>query len=435
MKVLMLGSYFAKGGAGRAALRLAQALPLAGVDVDYRSIYPVHMNLYQKGRYLLRVLHDRLPALLLARKRIMFSSGAPRNPAAVKWINESDADLVHLHWVNGGGLAVADLALINKPIAWTLHDMWGFTGGCHYDAGCMGYQNGCGTCPQLNSTRDQDISYSAALEKSQVYGELDNLTIVGLSRWIAECAANSSALAGLPIRNLPNPIDTHTFRPEDKYAARTRLGLSQTRKIVLFGADAAVSDPRKGYEQLVAALKLLPRNDNPGLELAVFGSVAPEQGDGLGFKSTYFGRVGDEQLRALYSAADVMVVPSLQESFGQTASEAMACGTPVVAFGATGLLDIIDHKVNGYLAAPYRPASLAQGIAWVLSTSNYPQLCSEARKKIVETFASAVVASRYREFYLQCLQAAAALARPGLELPAAAEHSTFDATTFDATKP
>jgi glycosyltransferase involved in cell wall biosynthesis len=101
---------------------------------------------------------------------------------------------------------------------------------------------------------------------------------------------------------------------------------------------------------------------------------------------------------------DVMVVPSLQEAFGQTASESMACGTPVVAFGATGLLDIVDHKINGYLAKPFDTDDLKNGIEWVLNTPNYDELCKNAREKVLREFDSKIVAKRHIELYEEVLE-------------------------------
>lgn len=403
MKVLMLSSYHAKGGAARAASRLASALPAAGVTVDYRSIYARHMTPVQKLAYYWRVAHDRLPAYWRARRRIMFSAGSLGNADLVRQINASDADLVHLHWINGGALAVEDLNRINKPMVWTLHDMWAFTGGCHYDAGCGRFTQGCGACPQLNSEHAQDLSYRSATAKAVTYRRATNLTIIAVSRWMAEGARQSRAMSGLPIVTLPNLIDTQQFRPADRQQARTHLGLPASGKIIVFGADAAVVDPRKGYQHMLAALALLPVVMRENIELAVFGSASVGPALEHGFRVHHYGRVGDEQLNHLYNAADVMVVPSIQEAFGQTALEAMACATPVVAFATTGLLDIVDHQRNGFLARAFEPASLAEGICWVLEHNDPPTLRRAARQKVLDCFNSCAVALRYRQLYERCL--------------------------------
>jgi len=413
VKVLLVSSYRSKGGAARAASRLAEALAGAGVDVEYKSIYPKQMNTWQRLNYLARVAYDRVPALVVARKRSMFSSGALPNNRLIRLINESDADLVHLHWINGGGLSVDDLKHIHKPIVWTLHDMWGFTGGCHYDAGCNGFLSGCGRCPMLKSDNPADLSALGAEQKASAYALSENLTIVGLSRWMVDSAAKSFAMRGLAIKQLPNPIDVDVFRPEDRLLARARLGISLDTRLIAFGAVAAIGDDRKGFRQLIAALRLLNQQGHSNIELAIFGGSSSQHSLETHYKAHYFGHVScDEQLRDVYSAADVMVVPSLQEAFGQTATEAMACGTPVVAFSATGLIDIVDHKRNGYLARPFSASSLAEGITWVLDAEHSDQLRNQARSKAVSQFANERVALDYLALYKSCVSQTAPTPAP-----------------------
>lgn len=139
-------------------------------------------------------------------------------------------------------------------------------------------------------------------------------------------------------------------------------------------------------------------------ELVVFGSSAPQTPQGFKQKAHYLGQLHDDvSLRVLYSAADVMVVPSLQEAFGQTASESMACGTPVVAFGATGLLDIVDHQQTGYLAEPFNTQDLANGINWVLQHQSPDKLADNARQTVLVNFESSLVASKYIDLYREVL--------------------------------
>ncbi|NLO17471.1 MAG: glycosyltransferase, partial [Arcobacter butzleri] len=163
--------------------------------------------------------------------------------------------------------------------------------------------------------------------------------------------------------NLPNPIDTNTFKPFDKESSRELWSLPKDKKLVLFGAMGATSDPRKGFKELSKALSLI----NTDVEFVVFGSSKPQNASDFGFKTHYLGHLHDDvSLVTLYSAVDVMVVPSLQENLSNAVMESLACGVPVVAFGATGLLDIVDHQTNGYLAEPFESEDMACGIEWVL---------------------------------------------------------------------
>ncbi|PAA23217.1 MULTISPECIES: glycosyltransferase family 4 protein [Pseudomonas] len=403
MKILILNSYYDKGGAARAAVRLADSLERTGIDVEYKSIYPKKLKTSEKINLLYRVSFDRLPGLFSAKKRVMFSSGKPNNTNIVKYINDSEADLVHLHWMNAGGLSIEDISNIAKPIVWTMHDNWVFTGGCHVMWDCERYKLSCGKCPILNSDKSNDLSRKVAQRKKVHYSKLSNVTFVGVSNWIAECARSSDLLKNQNVAHLPNPLNTELFRPTNKRSARDLLDLPADKKLILFGASSATKDINKGYSILKKALDHIPQDTQ--IELVVFGNGQKETNDILGFKTHYFGHISDDEtLVSLYCSADVMVVPSIQESFGQTAAEAMACATPVVAFGATGLLDIVDHKKNGYLAKAYDSKSLAEGILWVLNSIHHEQLCTNARLKVLDSFESRVVAKKYIALYSSIIE-------------------------------
>jgi len=396
MKILMVNAHESKGGAARAARRIHDALSQVGVEVQFEYVYPQAMELRDKRRFLFRVLRDRLPALLTARKRVMFSAGFVANPALVAKINASDADIVHVHWINAGALSLADLLRIEKPIVWTLHDNWAFTGGCHVMWDCQRYTSGCGACPILGSDHLNDLSARLYRKKRLVYEKL-NITFTCVSRWLEVCARTSGLTHDQHIVYLPNMIDCKHFSPGDQGRERERLAIAPDRKVILFGANAALRDVNKGYALLLSALESLSADEN--IELVFFGEDSTLDHIG-GFPVRWMGHVADDAvLIALYRAADVMVVPSLQESFGQTALEAMACGTPVVAFAATGLLDIVDHRVNGYLAEPYVDCDIARGIEWVLKHPDRSALARAARVKAESCFDQRHVALQYLELY------------------------------------
>jgi len=174
------------------------------------------------------------------------------------------------------------------------------------------------------------------------------------------------------------------------------------------GTYFGTEDRWKGFPLLVPALQRLSKSGwQDKIELLVFGSSEPENPIDVGFKIHYLGRLEDEALAKVYAAADVMVVPSRYEAFGQTASEALACGTPVVAFDVTGLKDIVDRHQNGYLAKPYDSEDLARGIAWVLEDPDrHQQLCHSARLKVEAKFTLEVQAREYQKLYEEVWQAA-----------------------------
>ena len=398
MKAIFVNAYYGRGGAARAALRLADALRGLGVEVEYISVYPADMSILKKVKYLVRVLFDRLPGLIIAKRKVMFSSGGLSNSRLISYINNSDADVVHFHWVNAGSLSIDDVSRVTKPVFWTLHDIWPVTGGCHYSFECLRYTDHCGACPQLASDDPNDISSRVLFRKRTLFRSARNITLLGVSKWVSSVARDSSVARNTPVATLPNAIDTSVFFPEHQQEARLKLGLDSAVKIVLFGAIAATTDERKGFSELCAALGSLP--DDLDYQLVVFGADRlpglPETKRPIHF----MGHISDDSvLRSIYASADVMVVPSKQETFGLTAAEAMACGTPVVCFATTGLLDIIDHKVNGFAAIPYSTVDLASGICWVLKNESGLDFSKASREKIVGSFSYEVVAKRCFKIY------------------------------------
>jgi glycosyltransferase involved in cell wall biosynthesis len=209
-----------------------------------------------------------------------------------------------------------------------------------------------------------------------------------------------------PVAVVPNPIDTVRWQPIDQLLARQLLGLPQDCPLLLFGAIGGGSDHHKGFDLLLAALAHLRcEHSLEALQLVVFGQLAPQSQPKLGFPVHYTGHLHDDfSLRAYYSAADVMVVPSRQEAFGQTASESHACGTPVVAFNTGGLTDIVAHRVTGALADPFKPASLAHEIRWVLEDSHRrKRLGVSARSRAEQFWAPSRLAGLYSEIYQRVL--------------------------------
>lgn len=169
----------------------------------------------------------------------------------------------------------------------------------------------------------------------------------------------------------------------------------------MFGAMNGSSDPRKGFKYLSSALQKLHAED---IELVVFGSTEPRTPSSFKQPVRYFGHLHDDiSLRVLYSAADVMVVPSLQENLSNAIMESLACGTPVVAFNVGGNSDLIEHRKTGYLAAPFDADELAGGIDWVLTAENYAELSTNSHNKVLLEFDSSFVARRYIELYRDVL--------------------------------
>lgn len=415
MRILHLSTSQHAGGAAIAAYRLHRALLANSIQSELlvanrQNNEPFIVgptSLSHRIQQQLRTRIEQLPT--------RFRLSPPTTPFSINWTPKSFAknieriqpDIIHLHWVSGGLLAIEELARLKRPIVWTLHDCWPFTGGCHIIYDCNAFAGRCGKCPQLNSSRSFDLSRLTWLRKQRAWRNLP-MTIVAPSQWMAEQAKASSLLGDKPIHVIPNGLDTSLFKPFDQSDARDIWGLPQDRRLILFGAMSSTEDLVKGYDLLQLAIKQF-RNRllEEQCEFVVFGnhdgryvSKGPS-----GEVIHFLGQIREERsLRLLYSSADLMVVPSRQESFGQTVSESLACGTPVVAFDTSGPRDIVDHQTNGYLATPYSPNDFADGMAWTLAElERGSQLKQQARAKAVRAFDGAKVAREHQLIYEEIL--------------------------------
>ncbi|MBN2781673.1 MAG: glycosyltransferase family 4 protein [Campylobacterales bacterium] len=413
MKILLVNTSDIQGGAARAAYRLHKALLSSVVDSqmlvmnkssDDFTVQTMANTKIQKGLNKLRPTLDSIPVRFYKNKtKTLFSPSWLLFSGVVDKINEINPDIVHLHWICGGMMTIEDIKRIKAPIVWSLHDMWAFTGGCHYDEECGGYLKECGNCKVLGSGKANDLSRKIYNIKQKTFSKCENMTIVGLSKWLSQCAQNSTLLKDKRHINLPNPIDTTIYKPFDKEKSRELWSLPQDKKLVLFGAMGATSDPRKGFEELSKAMQKLDKNSD--IEFVVFGSSRPQNAPDFGFKTHYLGSLADDvSLVTLYSAVDVMVVPSLQENLSNAIMESLACATPVVGFDIGGNSDMIVHQKNGYLAKPFDTNNLADGIEWILNNDSYNELCTNAREKVMQEFDSVVVAKKYIELYREILQ-------------------------------
>jgi glycosyltransferase involved in cell wall biosynthesis len=409
MNVLLLSTSDITGGAARAAYRLHQGLQSLDVDsqmlVQYKSsddkTVTAPSTRLGEGTARMRVAFDALP-LKFYRQRddTTFSLQWLPNGIARKVI-QSEPDVINLHWTGEAFIQVETIAKFNRPLVWSLHDMWAFTGGCHYSQDCDRYTASCGTCPQLHSSKNRDLSRWVWQRKAKAWRNL-NLTIVALSSWLAKCARSSSLFKDLRVELIPNGIDTTKYRAIERQVARELLRLPQDKQLVLFGSLKVTSDKRKGFHLLQSALQDLSKSGwYDELELVIFGASQPANPPDFGFKTHYLGTLSDDlSLALVYSAADVFVLPSTQENLANTVMEAIACGIPCVAFNIGGMPDMIEHQKNGYLAQPYKIEDLAQGIAWVLENEErHQKLSHRSREKVEQEFTLELQAYRYLSLF------------------------------------
>lgn len=406
MKIIHLSHSDMLGGAARASYRLHHALLGSGVDsqmwVDVAGTGDCTVSGARNG--LAKGIHAFRAGLGGALTRMLQTGNASLHSpqvlpsCRVAEMNASDADLVNLHWVQHEMLAVSDVPRIRKPVVWTLHDMWAFCGAEHYSED-LRWKSGYRKDNRPAHESRFDLNRWTWNRKRRAW--TDPLEIVAPSRWLGHCAATSALMSGWPVTVIPNPIDTLRWQPMPLAAARQLLGLPQDVRLVSFGAIRGDRDHRKGFDLLLDALRLLhdARNVDP-IEFVVFGQLAPPQPPELGFPVHYMGHLADDwSLIALYSASDVVVVPSRQEAFGQTASEAHACGVPVVAFDTCGLPDIVEHLRSGYLVRPYDTSELAHGILHTIKESGPRGYRAHARWRAENLFSYPVVAKQYAALY------------------------------------
>ncbi|ENJ3970233.1 glycosyltransferase [Salmonella enterica] len=415
MKPLIIAQNDIVGGAARATYRLHRALRLAGVDSEMRvrnkySDDPYITGANSKKEKLINAIRPRLGQLidkLQKTDNYNFHSGNWVPSSWSKEINSSDAAVVNLHWVSGETMSLKDIGKIKKPVIWTLHDMWPFCGSEHYAPDEKNSRWAVGYTAQNRPKTESGIDTDkiAFLRKGMSWNT--PMHIVSPSSWLADCAKRSELFRHSNITIIPNALDTSIYKPIDKNFSRSLLGLPSDKTIILFGAIGGTKDKRKGYDLLIESLKSLSNNiSNDDVVCAVFGQSEPKEKSDIPFNVKWLGHVNDDvTLSLIYNSADVMVVPSRQEAFGQTASESLSCGTPVVAFCCTGLTDVVGHMKDGYLAKPFDTQDMAAGIKLIIEDEKLNrEMSAKGREKAVSLWDFSVVAGQYKELYRKVSQ-------------------------------
>jgi len=413
MNILHISYTDFEGGAARAASRLNSALNQNGVNSKlFVRIKKTQLatvigpeSKFQKGINLIR------PTLGLAinklqkpdNKNLHSGNWLPSNLSS--YINKSTADIINLHWVAGETMSIEDIGRITKPIVWTMHDMWPFTGMEHiasYDEMARwrhGYKN------SLTNLFQGGCNLNRLVWKRKLRAYKTISKIVAPSSWLYNLAGESELLSSCQAEVIPNALDTNTFKPLNKFFAKNALNIPINKKVILFGAAGGTRDPNKGFKHLESALIYLWDNleDRENYICLIFGESSTS--NSLKFDQKWLGQVWDDSSLALvYSAADVMVVPSIQENLPQSATEAMSCGCPVIAFNSSGLPDAVDHLKTGYLARSFDPVDLAAGIKMLLLNDEIRTAYGHAsREKAINKWSYKKVALQYNDLYEEIL--------------------------------
>ncbi|BAQ61645.1 glycosyl transferase [Geminocystis sp. NIES-3708] len=422
MKIIHLNTFDIAGGAARAAYRLHEGLLKIGKESQVLSLYktssdhhvleyPLDKSLnnsdFNYSNYIQKyyINHNRTPI-----SNTLFSLGySGFNVAELESIVSSD--IINLHWITSGFLSpltVKKILDLGKPVVWTLHDMWSFTGGCHYTAGCQGYESNCLNCPQISEDIFNLPSY--LLKEKIEYFNHSHLTIVTPSQWLAKCAKKSQVFQNHRIEVIPYSLDTNIFQPIDKLEAKSKLQFNLHDIILLVGAVTG-KEKRKGFLELINSLKLCQNNHlfaeltkNNILKICCFGEPNDEF-QNLGITVISFGNINsDQELTLIYSAADIFILPSLEDNFPNTMLESMSCGTPVIAFDIGGIPDLIKDQVSGSIV-PYNSIELmSEKIIQLISDR---ALCARMGKKsreiITKNYHLSVQANNYLQLYQELI--------------------------------
>jgi len=463
LKILHITTSDCAGGAGIAAYRLHMALRRGGVDsrmlvrkkgssdpmVTDVGSWDVRSGMWGDQQH--STVNSQLPTKSFARLAVrargwlgarivelLGMKGASLNifPTGLhRMINASEADVVHLHWINAEMISIKEVAKIKKPIVWTLHDGWPFLGAEHFPGWAMGRGGGVRECGGVgveatergggveDGRRGSDIRgqrpengfnefnvqrakrFNAVAHavnqyifrlKKRAWKQL-RVHFVAPSRWMAEQVKESELFTDARVTVIPNCIDLEVFKPMNQAECRRKRDLPLNKKLILFGADD-VTDYRKGGDLLESIFKQMPPGCRDECELVLFGS-----GKGIncsGIKTNRLGHIFDDRNMAeVYNAADVYICPSRADNLPNTIAEALACGVPCAGFEIGGIPDMIDHQENGWLAKPYDTEDLCKGIEWILCPPPKDALKAASRRKAELLFSPGAVMEKHLAVY------------------------------------
>ncbi len=296
------------------------------------------------------------------------------------------ADIIHIHWLSQGFIKLKSLSKIEKPVVWTLRDMWAFTGGSHYTMDFEKYEKG-------------QISRSIKKFKKKNYKK--NFNFVAISDWLKDKAQESEVLREFNVKRIYNNIDLKKFNKISKDESKNLLKITTKKNIILYGANNPQSK-RKGWNIFVETLKKL---DKSKYFLLVFGNFWSQKTlDEVGVEYKSLGYINDFKiLNAVYSCADLFVASSIEDGWPKTFAEAMYCETPVICFAKTSIAEIVDHKINGFIVENFDPEKLKSGIDWIIDEKKNNNLKGINAKIKIKEFGANEIAKKYIELYKEIL--------------------------------
>ncbi|MDD5680991.1 MAG: glycosyltransferase [Candidatus Omnitrophica bacterium] len=313
-----------------------------------------------------------------------------------------DADIIHLHWI----VRMVDCAELfshvrDKHIVWTLHDWNPMTGGCHVPRECTKYRTHCGACPFLGFNCQKDLSFKIFERKKSAY-KSSHIDIIAPSRAIAEDARQSSLLNGFNIHIINHGISSFWLQRRSKHDSREKLKLPPDKTLILFGA--AYYSENKGFSYLLQALNRISNNVKD-MGLVIVGPAEYAMDVGKEFPVYNLGYLKDaEMLACAYSSADIFIMPSLGESFGLMALEAMACALPVIGFETGVLTEIIINRQRGIITKMKDVEGLAEAMKYMIDNpKERQQMGNNSREYVLRNNTIEAQADNYLKLYKKIL--------------------------------
>lgn len=420
LRVRIICHDLGRGGAARATTRLIGALhprqDELGLELSVRTasgpphpLEPHHplpggvAEPMRRAAHFIRHKLDQLPSSCAnegLRSRADVWTGIGRETS------RAPLDVVNIHWIGTGTMSIGEIGRLRHPVVMTLHDMWAFSGAEHVNDGVR-YRTGYSRASRPSTDTGIDWDRLTWRRKRRHWQTPTN--VIAPSTWLAECVKSSALMSEWPTTVIPNPIDADYWSPIDRNSARARESLPEHATLILFGSDGVGAQQLKGLDLLEAAIRRIPFHLSPSYQghkeilLVTIGGDRPrfESAGRLPIPVKHLGRIeSDNRLRAIYSACDVVVVPSRIDNLPNIAAEAQACGVPVVAFNVGGLADIVKDAVTGRLVPPYDIDEMAVAITWVTqSPALNSELGQQGRVRVKQVLDPSAIANAYRTVF------------------------------------